>query len=130
RHLVGARDELAIMAAFLEQDLRMGFLEVGRADLPRGDVRGDREHRHARTMAIEQAVDEMQIARPTAPGADGEFAGQMRFRAGSEGGDLLVSDVDPFDLSLAANGIGEAVQAVTDDSVDAPDPRCGNDFGE
>ncbi len=51
-------------------------------------------------MAIEQAVDEMQIARPAAAGADGELAGQMRLGAGREGGDLLVADVDPLDLAL------------------------------
>jgi hypothetical protein len=70
------------------------------------------------------------IARPAAPGTDGEFAGQMRIRPGGEGGDLLVPDVDPFDLSLSANGIGEAVEAVTDDPVDAFNSRRSKRFGE
>ena len=33
RHLIGARDKLAVMAAFLEQHFRMGFLEISGADL-------------------------------------------------------------------------------------------------
>ena len=72
RHLVGAGDELAVMAAFLEQVLRMGFLEIASADLGRRNLRGDRQHRHARAVAVEQAVDEVQIARAAASRADGE----------------------------------------------------------
>jgi hypothetical protein len=41
-------------------------------------------------VAIEQAVDEMQVAGSAAAGTDRELAGQMRFGAGREGGYLLV----------------------------------------
>ena len=41
RHLVGAGDQLAIMAALLEQRLRMRLLEIAAADLGRRDLRGD-----------------------------------------------------------------------------------------
>jgi len=54
-HLVGARDQFAIMAALLEQRLRMRFLEIPGADLGRGDLRGDGEHRHPRSVTIEEA---------------------------------------------------------------------------
>ena len=47
RHLSGAGDELAEMAALLEQRLGMGLLEIAGADLAGGDVRGDRKHREA-----------------------------------------------------------------------------------
>jgi hypothetical protein len=45
----------------------------------------------------------MQIARPAAPGTDGELIGQMRLGTGRKGGDFLVPDVDPLDLALAAD---------------------------
>jgi len=45
----------------------------------------------------------------------------MRLRPGGEGGDLLVPDMDPFDLALTAKGIGQAVQAVADDPVNPLD---------
>ena len=118
------------MAAFLEQRLGMGFLEIAAADLGGRDLRGDRQHRHARAMAIEQAVDEVQIAGSAAPRADGELAGQMRLGAGREGGDFFVPDVDPFDLALAADRVGQTVQAVADDAVDALDAGGREGFGE
>ena len=81
-------------------------------------------------MAVEQAVDEVQVARPAAAGADGELAGQVRLGAGREGGDLLVPDMDPLDLAVAADGIGQAVQAVADDAVDPLDASGGEDVSE
>jgi hypothetical protein len=53
RHLVGAGDQLAIVAALFEQRLRVCFLKIPGSDLGRRDLRGDGKHRHARSMAIE-----------------------------------------------------------------------------
>src|SRR5208283_1442167 len=100
-------DQLAIMAALAEQVLRMGFLEIACANLGRGDLRGNGEHRHTRTVTIEQAVDQMQIARSAASGADGELTRQMRLGACRESGNFLVPDVDPLDLVLAPDRVGQ-----------------------
>ena len=108
----------------------MRLLEIARADLGRRDLRRDGQHRHARAMAVEQAVDEVQIARPAAAGADRELAGQMRLGAGREGRDLLVPDMDPFDLALSADRVGEAVEAVADDAVDPLDAGRGEGLRE
>jgi hypothetical protein len=78
-------------------------------------------------VAVEKAVDQMQIARPAASGTDRQFADQMRFGAG---GDLLVTDVQPFDLALPANRIGQAVEAVTDNAVDPFDAGDSESFGK
>src|SRR6202000_1824851 len=85
----------------------------------------DRQHRHPRAMAIEEAVDEVKIAGPAAPGADHEIAGQLRLGAGRECGDLSGAAVYPVDLALAADRIGQAVEAVADDAVDPLDARRG-----
>jgi hypothetical protein len=45
RHLVGAGDQLAKMAALLEQVLRVRLLEIAGGDFPRRDLGGDGEHR-------------------------------------------------------------------------------------
>jgi hypothetical protein len=100
------------------------LLEIAAADFGRRDLRGDREHRNPRAVTIEEAVDEVQVARPAASRADGELARQMRLGAGREGGDFLVSDVDPLDLSLASYGISQPIEAIAHDTVDALDP-CG-----
>jgi hypothetical protein len=81
-------------------------------------------------VAIEQSVDQVQIAGTTTAGADGEGTGEVGFGACGEGRDLLVPDVHPLDLALAAERIGQTVQAVADDAVDALDAGCREGFGE
>src|SRR5262249_20894707 len=56
RHLVGARDELAIMTALLEQVLGMSFLEISSADLGGRDLGRNSKYRHARALAVVQAI--------------------------------------------------------------------------
>jgi hypothetical protein len=118
------------MAAFLEQVLRVGLLEVAAADLAGREMRGNTEHRHARPVTIEQPVDEMQVAGPAAAGANRELPGQMRLGAGGEGAGLFVAHMHPLDLTLPADGIGEAIEAVADDAADALDARRGEGFDE
>ncbi len=130
RHLVGAGDQLAIVAALLEQRLRVGFLEIAGADLGRRYLCGDAEHGDPRAVAVEQAVDEMQITGPAAAGADGELTRQMRLGARRESCDLLVAHVDPLDLALAPQRVGQPVQAVADDAIDALDASGREGFGE
>jgi len=108
-HLVGPGNQLAIMTAFLEQGFRMGLLEISGADLGRRDLSRNRQHWHARAVAVEQAVDEVQIAGAATASADGEFARQMRLGASRKGSDLLVPDVDPLDLALSSQSVGEGI---------------------
>ena len=72
-------------------------------------------------MALEQTVDKMEVAGPTASGADGEGARQVRFGAGGEGGGLLVPGVDPFDRSVGAQRVGDAVERIPGDAVNPAD---------
>ena len=130
RHLVGAGDQLAIMAALFEQVLRVGFLKIAGAGFGRRNLGGDREHRDARPVTIIEAVDQVQIARAAAAGADRERAGQMRLRTRRKRGDLLVPDMDPLDLALPANRVGQPVQAVADNAVDPLDTGGGKGFSK
>ena len=100
----------------------MGLLVVHGADLGRGDVRGDREHRGGRAVGVVETVDQVQVARAAAAGADGELARQLSLGAGGEGPGLLVAHVHPVEGPVgAANGVGQGVEAVADDSVDPLD---------
>src|SRR6267378_2139921 len=76
-------------------------------------------------MAIEQTVDEVQISRAEAAGAHGKRACHVRLGTRRERGCLLTPDVHPLDLALAAQGLGQAVQTVADDSVYALHGRRG-----
>jgi len=127
-HLVCAGDQLAVVAALFEQCLRVGFLEISGADFGRRDLGSDGEHRHARSVTIEEAIYQMQIAGPAAAGTHGKFARQMRLSARRKGGDFLDPDMHPFDLALPPNGVGQAIQAVADDAVGPLDTGCRKGF--
>src|SRR5229473_5335023 len=88
----------------------------------------DRHYRHARAVAVEQTIDEVQVARAATSGADRETARDMRVRAGGERGDFLVPDMQPLHAAMAAQCIGEAIEAVAYDSIDALDTGGGEGF--
>ena len=46
----------------------------------------------------------------------------MRLGTSREGRDLLVPDVDPLDLALSPQRVGEAVEAIADNAIDPLDP--------
>jgi hypothetical protein len=48
--------------------------------------------------------------------------------ARGEGSDLLVTDMQPFDAPRAAQGVGEAVQTVADDAIDALNASGGENL--
>jgi hypothetical protein len=54
----------------------------------------------------------------------------MRLGTGREGRDLLVTDMHPCDPALPADRVGQAVQAVADDAVDALDAGGREGLGE
>src|SRR6202521_2087445 len=107
------------MAAFLEQELRMGRLEIIDADLGARNVRRYRENRRSAAVAIEESVDQMQISRSAAPGAYCQFAGQLSLRARRESRRLLVPNRHPFDLPPLTECIGESIKRIADGAVDA-----------
>src|SRR5262249_56810675 len=96
RHLIGAGDQLAKMAALLEQVLRVRLLEIAGADFRRRDLCRDGQHRQARAVAVEQAVDEMQISWSAAAGADRKLPRERRLAGSAKRRFLLVPDVNPF----------------------------------
>ncbi len=63
----------------------------------------------------------MQISRTAGAGAHRELARDLGFAGGCEGGHLFVADVEPPELSVGAQGLGQAVEAVADDAIDALD---------
>ena len=74
---------------------------------------GDRQHRHAVAVAVEQAVDQMQVARPAGAGADRQLAADVRFRAGGEGGDLFVTRRHPLNGAHAVQAVAQPVQGIS-----------------
>jgi hypothetical protein len=81
-------------------------------------------------VAVVQAVDQVQVARPAGAGADGKLAGQRSLRACREGRDLFVADMHPIDIAAPAQGFSQAVETVADDAVDAAHAGCMQDVGD
>jgi hypothetical protein len=52
----------------------------------------------------------------------------MRLGTRRESHDLLVPDMDPFDLALAAQRVGQPVQAVADNAINPLDAVRDEDF--
>ena len=73
-------------------------------------------------MAVEQTVDEMEVAGAAAAGADSKIAGQLRLRAGGESSRLLVARMDPVDRAIGAQGVGDPIEGIAGDAVNSANP--------
>ncbi len=93
-------------------------------------MRRDGQHRDAVAVAVVEAVDQVQVARATGTSTDSERAGEVGLGPGCEGRRLLVTNMHPLDLALAAKCIGQPVQAVADDAVNPLDAGGFKGFGE
>ena len=100
RRLRRGGNELVVDRAFLENSVRVGLLEVRRADLHARDVRGNGEDGRTRAVRVVQAVDEVQVARAARARAHGELACQLSFGRRCERRRFLVAHVDPVDAAL------------------------------
>ena len=66
-------------------------------------------------MAVEQAIDEVEIARSTAPGANGEFAGHLRLGPCGKSGHFLMTYMHPLNGGFLECH-DEAVEGVSDNA--------------
>jgi hypothetical protein len=98
------------VAAILEQMLGMRFLKIAASDLIAGNLRRNRKHRHPVPLAIEQAVDEMKIARSATPRAHCDLAGEVGLRSGGKRGGLFMPHMQPFNLLGSPDHVGQPVQ--------------------
>ena len=65
--------------------------------------------RVARTVAIEQPIDQVQVAKAAAAGTNGWLAGQVRFGASGKGDALFVPYMQPLDLARLSDGVGQSI---------------------
>jgi hypothetical protein len=70
------------------------------------NLRRNREHWYATPMAIEEAVDEVKIARPAAAGTYRNVPRKVSFRAGGECGGLFMPYMQPLDLFALPDDVG------------------------
>ena len=70
-------------------------------------------------MSFKQAVDQVQVAWTATPSTNGEFAGQMGFRAGRKSRSLFVPRVNPFDVTVLANRVSYSIEAIAHNAVNS-----------
>jgi hypothetical protein len=85
RHLFGLRDQFAVVAAILEQVLRVSLLEVTATNFGTGDLRSNRKYGHAGALAVIKSIDKVEIPRTTTAGADRELSGDLGIGSRREG---------------------------------------------
>jgi hypothetical protein len=68
-------------------------------------------------LAIEQAVDQMQVARTAAASTDRKAAGEMGLCSRCESGSLFVPHVDPVNRLSPSQCVSKAVERVADNAV-------------
>ena len=107
----------------------MRGLEVVDADFGARDVRGDRQHGHAVAVRVEQAIDQMEIARTATAGADGELPGEVGFGAGGKGGAFFVANVDPLIVFRRLRASVNPFSEISNDAIDALHAGLGEGFG-
>src|SRR5271170_6578827 len=117
RQLRGIGNEFDIMAAVLEYGFRVGSLKVVDSYLGAWDVCGNSQNRYAAALAIEQAVDQMQVSRAAAAGADRKASGEMGLCSRCESGSLFVPHVDPVNRLSPSQCVGKAVERVADNPI-------------
>ncbi len=121
--------QLDEVTAFAEQLLRMRLLEIAQADLGRRDMRGNGKHRLPAAVAIEQPIDQMQIARPATAGAHRQLAGHRGFGPGGECRHLFVAHMHPFDALHLAQRIGQPIETIAGHPPDSLHPGTFQRFG-
>jgi hypothetical protein len=118
RKLLRTGNQLAIVAAFLEEIFRMRLLKEVGADFAGWNVRGNRQNASRTAVAIKESIDEMEISRTTTAGANRQFAGKLRFRPRGESASFLVPNMDPFDLAAFAYRVCYRIEAVAHHPLD------------
>jgi len=118
------------VTALREEVFRAGFLKIAAANFAAGDLSRDREHWNAAAMAIIKTIDQMQIARAATPRAYRQSSSQMCFCAGRERGCLFVAHVNPLNLPLPPNRVGDSVKGITGNPVNPFHPGCRKSLHE
>src|SRR3984885_3882940 len=115
------------MAAPGEDLFRISLLEISTSDFSAGYLRRDGQNGDAAALAIVQAIDQVHVSRPAASGAHRQFASEMRFCAGREGGCLFMAHANPLDVLAGANRIRDAIERIARDAINSLNVRSHQD---
>jgi hypothetical protein len=90
-------------------------------------LRSNGQNRDPAAVTIEQAVNQMDIARPATSRADRQFTGEMGLGTGGKGSRLFVAYVNPFDFLVPADLLKDSIEGISHDPINSFD--SGGDQG-
>jgi hypothetical protein len=70
-------------------------------------------------MGVIRAIDKVKIARTATVGAGTKLPARLRLRSGGKGGGFLVPRLNPPNFSALPDGVGDAVERITNHSIKA-----------
>ncbi len=85
---------------------------------------GDRQHRHMIAVAVEQPVDEMEVARTARSGANRQLTADLRLGTSGESGNLFMTRRHPVDSAHTIEAVAQPVKRISGDSPDTLDARA------
>jgi hypothetical protein len=92
----------------------MSLLKVAAAELIARYLSSDGKHRNAIAMTIEEAVNQVKIARTATASANGDLPGEERIGTGRESRHLFMPYMQPLDVFSLSNDIGKTVERIAD----------------
>jgi hypothetical protein len=98
--LLRIRNQLTVVTAFFEKNLRMSFLEIPGADLTAWNMRCDREYWSIAAMSIEKSVDQVKVAGAAASTAGPEFPAELSLGARRKCGSFFMAHVNPLNFAI------------------------------
>jgi hypothetical protein len=72
-------------------------------------------------MAVEEAIDQVDVARSATACAHHKVTTQVGFRTGGKRRNFLMPNMHPLDLMMLPDSVGNTVQGISTDPVDALD---------
>jgi hypothetical protein len=118
------------VAAFAEELIGMGLLEITGADLGGGNMRGNGQDGSHAAVGVEQSVDQVQIARTAAPGTNRQLTRELCLGSGRERRSLFVANIHPLDFTTAVESVGHRIEAVADETVNSLDTTFGKSINQ
>src|SRR6202162_2982200 len=121
-HLLGLRNQFAVVAALREKMFWVGLLKISATDFIAWNLRRNCENRNTAAMAVVEPIDQMQITGTATASADRQTPCEMRFRSSSKRRRLFMPYVNPLNSFAYANRIRDPVERVAGNAVDSRNP--------
>jgi hypothetical protein len=118
-HLLGLRNQFAVVAALREKIFWVGLLKISAPDFIAWNLRRNGENRNTAAMAVIEPIDQMHVTGTATASADCQTPCEMCFRSSSKRCRLFMPYVNPLNSFACANRIRDPVKRVAGNAVNS-----------